>query len=93
MYIQSVATDKGRGMRKRDLEEQDHYVSKKHAQRRKGQNFAQVHSLGWKHLRELFRGNPGAAGLYSMLAGNIDGSCDAIVADQSHLASLLDVGR
>ncbi|STF64123.1 RepA protein [Escherichia coli] len=28
-----------------------------------------------------------------MLAENIDGSCGAVVADQTHLASLLGVGR
>ena len=41
----------------------------------------QVYPLGWKRLRELFRKNPGAAELYSMLAENIDGSCGAGVAD------------
>ncbi|MCV4654991.1 helix-turn-helix domain-containing protein, partial [Escherichia coli] len=62
-------------------------------QEQKNQNFTQVYPLGWKRLRELFRKNPGAAELYSMLAENIDGSCGAVVADQTHLASLLGVGR
>ena len=93
MYTQNVTTDKEREMRKKDLEEQDRYVSEKHTQKQKNQNFTQVYPLGWKRLRELFRGNPGAAELYSMLAENIDGSCGAVVADQSHLASLLGVGR
>ena len=35
----------------------------------------------------------GSRALYSMLAENIDGSCGAVVADQTHLASLLGVGR
>ncbi|MCI3072915.1 hypothetical protein ML351_25940, partial [Escherichia coli] len=42
-------------------EEQDRYVSEKHTQKQKNQNFTQVYPLGWKRLRELFRGNPGAA--------------------------------
>ena len=56
MYTQNVTTDKEREMRKKDLEEQDRYVSEKHTQKQKNQNFTQVYPLGWKRLRELFRG-------------------------------------
>lgn len=93
MYTQDVITDKEREIRKKDLEEQDRLSSEKQEQKQKNKNFTQVYPLGWKRLRALFRGNPGAAELYSMLAENIDGSCGAVVADQSHLASLLGVGR
>ena len=53
MYTQNVTTDKEREMRKKDLEEQDRYVSEKHTQKQKNQNFTQVYPLGWKRLREL----------------------------------------
>ena len=35
MYTQNVTTDKEREMRKKDLEEQDRYVSEKHTQKQK----------------------------------------------------------
>ena len=93
MQTQNVVTDKEREIRKRDLEDKDRKNASERRQEQKNQNFTQVYPLGWKRLRELFRKNPGAAELYSMLAENIDGSCGAVVADQTHLASLLGVGR
>lgn len=59
----------------------------------KNSNFTQVYPLGWKRLRELYKGNPGAAELYSLFAEHIDGACGAVVADQSYLANLMDVSR
>ena len=40
---------------------------------------------------ELAKGNQGAFGLYSFFAQHIDGSCGAVVADQSFLAAQFNV--
>lgn len=93
MQTQNVMTDKDREIRKRDLAENDRKIASERLQEQKNKNFTQVYPLGWKRLRELFKLNSGAAELYSLLAEHIDGSCGAVVADQSHLASLLGVGR
>lgn len=93
MQTQNVITDKEREIRLRDLEEQGRKNASESLQAQKNQNFTQVYPLGWKRLRELFRGNSGAAELYSFLAENIDGTCGAVVADQSYLAAQLGVGR
>lgn len=93
MTTQNVITDGERNIRKKDLEEIDRKNAEKHLQEKKNHNFTQVYPLGWKRLRGLYKKNPGAAELYSMFAEHIDGTCGAVVADQSYLAGLLGVGR
>lgn len=88
-----IANETQRKQRKADLLEQDRKQAVKRQLEAKNSNFTQVYPLGWKRLRELFRRNAGAAELYSMLAENIDGTCGAVVADQSHLADLIGVSR
>jgi len=88
-----VANESERKQREVDLQDQDRKQEAKRREEAKNSHFTQVYPLGWKRLRELFRRNAGAAELYSMLAENIDGSCGAVVADQSHLAEMMDVSR
>ncbi|MBA3116225.1 helix-turn-helix domain-containing protein [Salmonella enterica] len=84
-------TEKEREIRSRDLLENDKKLARERIEAEKNQNFTQVSPLGWKRLMELAKGNQGAFGLYSFLAQHIDGSCGAVVADQSFLASQFNV--
>ena len=47
--------------------------------------------MGWKRLAELAKGNSAAFGFYTYLAQHIDGSCGAVVADQTFLAEQFNV--
>lgn len=91
MQTQNVITEKEREIRSRDLLENDKKLARERIEAEKNQNFTQVSPLGWKRLMELAKGNQGAFGLYSFLAQHIDGSCGAVVADQSFLASQFNV--
>lgn len=88
-----IANETQRKQREIDLKEQGQKQAAKQRQDAKNSNFTQVYPLGWRRLRELFKRNPGAAELYSMLAEHIDGACGAVVADQSHLAAMMGVSR
>jgi hypothetical protein len=59
----------------------------------RNKGFTQVYSKGWKRVRELSKGNSGAAGLYAFFAENIDPACGAVVCDQQFLAEQMEVNR
>lgn len=63
------------------------------AQESRNKGFTQVYSKGWKRVRELSKGNSGAAGLYAFFAENIDPACGAVVCDQQFLAEQMEVNR
>ncbi|EIL3099511.1 helix-turn-helix domain-containing protein [Escherichia coli] len=91
MQTQNVITEKEREIRSRDLTENAKKLAHERREAEKNSNFTQVSPLGWKRLMELAKGNQGAFGLYSFFAQHIDGSCGAVVADQSFLAAQFNV--
>ncbi|ENG0696789.1 repA [Salmonella enterica subsp. enterica serovar Newport] len=91
MRTQNVTTDGERKVRQNDLLALQERHEKELQEAKRNQKFTQVYPLGWKRLMELARKNPGAFGLYTYLAQHIDGSCGAVVADQTFLSKQLDV--
>ena len=92
MQTQNVVTDKEREIRKRDLEDKDRKTPQSVDRSKKPKLHPSI-PFRLEASQRAFQEESGAAELYSMLAENIDGSCGAVVADQTHLASLLGVGR
>ena len=88
---QDVITEKQREIRKADLQHQEEKRDRERLEAQKNQNFTQVYPLGWKRLAELAKGNSAAFGFYTYLAQHIDGSCGAVVADQTFLAEQFNV--
>ena len=78
-------------LRRQELKDFDKKQSQKAKEDRKNHGFTQVYSQGWKRVRELAKGNPGAAGLYAFFAEHIDPSCGAVVCDQQFLADQFEV--
>ncbi|EBH0783658.1 hypothetical protein FJ875_26300 [Salmonella enterica] len=91
MSTQNVITNEERIVRQSELLAMQEKHEKELQDARKNNRFTQVYPLGWKRLMELARNNPGAFGLYTYLAQHIDGSCGAVVADQTFLAKQLEV--
>ena len=91
MRSQDVITEKQREIRKADLQHQEEKRDRERLEAQKNQNFTQVYPLGWKRLAELAKGNSAAFGFYTYLAQHIDGSCGAVVADQTFLAEQFNV--
>ena len=88
-----VSTDNDRVKRKLDLSSQEADGNAKQKESRLNKGFTQTYPKGWRRIRELAKGNPGAVGLYSFFAENIDPSCGAVVADQQFLAEQMGVSR
>lgn len=87
----TIATPAEQAARARDLvvlKEKDTH-DKEEARKNKG--FTQVYGPGWKRIRELSKGNPGAAGLYAFFAEHIDPTCGAVVCDQQFLADQFEI--
>ena len=91
MRTQNVITDKQRKIRKEDIKQQNEKLNREYLEAQKNQNFTQVYPLGWKRITELAKGNSAAFGFYTYLAQHIDGSCGAVVADQTFLAEQFNV--
>lgn len=60
---------------------------------RKNKGFTQVYPNGWRRVRELSKGNAGAAGLYAFFAEHIDPTCGAVICDQKFLAEQMAVNQ
>lgn len=86
-----VHTEAQRRIRQEELFELDKKATKEESEVRKNKGFTQVYSRGWKRVRELSKGNSGAAGLYAMFAEHIDPTCGAVVCDQKFLADEMGV--
>lgn len=78
-------------MRQAQIELESLEAQKNAEEASKNRNFTQIYSNGWKRIRELAKGNPGAIALYSFFAENIDPTCGAVVADQQFLANQMNV--
>lgn len=91
MRTQDVVTDEQRRIRKADIQCEREKSDRERLEAQKNQNFTQVYPLGWKRLMELARGNSAAFGFYTYLAQHIDGTCGAVVADQTFLAEQFNV--
>lgn len=90
---QLVANEEQRKIRQRDLEEKEKIEQEEYEEDQKNRGFTQTYQKGWKRIRELAKGNPGAVGLYSFFAEHIDPTCGAVVADQKFLADQMNVSR
>lgn len=86
-----VGTEQQRKIRLADLAKEDAEHLHELEEARKNKGFTQTYPRGWKRIRELARGNPGAVGLYSFFAEHIDPSCGAVVCDQQFLADQMEV--
>jgi len=86
-----VVTETQRRIRQRELAAADEKEAQEREEARKNKGFTQVYSKGWRRIRELSKGNAGAAGLYAFFAEHIDPTCGAVVADQSFLANQMGV--
>ena len=82
-----VANEQQRRIRLNDLTKEEEEFE----EARKNKGFTQVYSKGWRRMRELSKGNPGAAGLYALFAEHIDPNCGAVICDQQFLADHLEV--
>lgn len=78
-------------MRQAQIELESLETQKEVEEASKNRRFTQIYPNGWKRIRELAEGNPGAIGLYSFFAENIDPTCGAVVADQQFLANQMNV--
>lgn len=78
-------------MRLRQIAREEAREEQAREKRKKNKNFTQVYPKGWKRVRELAKGNSGAAGLYAFFAENLDPTCGAVVADQKFLAEQMEV--
>lgn len=87
----TVATETQRRIRQRELAAADEKEAQEREEARKNKGFTQVYSKGWRRVRELSKGNAGAAGLYAFFAEHIDPTCGAVVCDQQFLADHLEV--
>lgn len=87
----AVATESQRRVRQRELVIMGEKEAQEREDARKNKGFTQVYAKGWKRVRELSQGNPGAAGLYAFFAENIDPTCGAVVCDQQFLADQFEV--
>ena len=86
-----VGTEQQRKTRLAELAKEDAEHLHELEEARKNKGFTQTYPKGWKRIRELARGNPGAVGLYSFFAEHIDPSCGAVVCDQQFLADQMEV--
>jgi hypothetical protein len=86
-----IATEQERRIRKQDLALLTEQETQEQDEAKKNRGFTQVYSKGWKRVRELAQGNPGAAGLYAMFAEHIDPTCGAVICDQQFLADQFQV--
>ena len=91
MQSVTVATETQRRIRQRELAAADEKEAQEREEARKNKGFTQVYSKGWRRVRELSKGNAGAAGLYAFFAEHIDPTCGAVVCDQQFLADHLEV--
>ena len=91
MRSQDVITEKQREIRKSRSSTSGRKRDRERLEAQKNQNFTQVYPFGWKRLAELAKGNSAAFGFYTYLAQHIDGSCGAVVADQTFLAEQFNV--
>ncbi len=91
MQTITVATDRDRRIRQRELEEIEEKEEREREEARKNKGFTQVYSRGWRRVRELATGNAGAAGLYALFAEHIDPTCGAVICDQQFLADHMKV--
>ena len=78
-------------IRLREIAREEARDEQKREDKRKNKRFTQVYQKGWKRIRELSKGNAGAAGLYAFLAEHLDPTCGAVVADQNFLAEQMEV--
>jgi transcriptional regulator with XRE-family HTH domain len=88
-----IATERQRELRTAELAQDEAERLKELEDIRRNKGFTQTYAKGWKRIRELAKGNPGAVGLYSFFAEHIDPSCGAVVADQQFLADQMSVSR
>lgn len=87
-----VADEQTRRLRMKELEQIKNAEEKKAEEEKKNDpDFTQTTKMGWKRLREMSKKNPGAVGLYSLLAENIGFNVGAVIADQAFLAQQLEV--
>jgi len=91
MQSVTVATETQRRIRQRELAAADEKEAQEREEARKNKGFTQVYSKGWRRIRELSKGNAGAAGLYAFFAEHIDPTCGAVVCDQQFLAHHMEV--
>jgi hypothetical protein len=91
--IMLVATEEQRNIRKAEIHQEDIDLQKVHEEARKNRGFTQTYPQGWKRIRELAKGNPGAVSLYAFFSEHIDPSCGAVLADQQFLAEQMGVSR
>ena len=76
MQSVTVATETQRRIRQRELAAADEKEAQEREEARKNKGFTQVYSKGWRRVRELSKGNAGAAGLYAFFAEHIDPTPD-----------------
>jgi hypothetical protein len=86
-----IATEEQRNLRTLNLLQQQTEKEIELEKAKKNKNFTQVYSQGWKRVKELAMGSPGAAGLYAMFAEHIDPTCGAVICDQQFLAEQMEV--
>lgn len=87
----TVATPAEQAARARDLVLIEEKERRETEAAKKNKGFTQVYGPGWKRIRELSKGNAGAAGLYAFFAEHIDPTCGAVVCDQQFLADQFEV--
>lgn len=75
----------------KEMEQRHEADDKRLEEERKNHGFTQVYPPGWKRVRELAKGNAGAASLYTLFAEHIDASVGAVICDQQFLADQLEV--
>jgi len=91
MQSVTVATETQKRARRRELVAAEEKEAREREEARKNKGFTQVYSKGWRRVRELSKGNSGAAGLYAFFAEHIDPACGAVVCDQQFLAHHMEV--
>lgn len=91
--MQIVITENQRKIRENDLRYIEENEKKELDKARKNANFTQTTPAGWQRMREMLKVKELAPALplYMFLAEHIDSSCGAVVADQSFLASNMNV--
>ena len=88
-----IATEDQRNIRLEQIHKEEIERQKEHEEARKNRGFTQTYPQGWKRIRELAKGNPGAVSLYAFFSEHIDPSCGAVLADQQFLAEQMGVSR
>ncbi len=86
-----IATKASRNARSQDLKRDHKQEQLEEEEKKKNKGFTQVYKSGWKRIRELSKGNSGAAGLYAFFAEHIDPTCGAVVCDQQFIADQFEV--